>query len=137
MPSAHRRIGLVVDEPVQGALEVLRKGVEAPLPEATLARRAVFEGAAFEAIQRAVSAGGENGRRAGEIVALIRRLLPTLELPHAVRADILDALNRSLEEWSREERRRRQLALLSSPNPYGEAALAYAEQFDDLERLPG
>lgn len=136
MPSSHRRIGLVVDEPVEGALKVLRKGAESPLPEATLARRAVFEGAAFEAIQRAVAGGGENGQRAGEIVAQIREILPRLELPHAVLAGLLEALDRSVDSWSSEERRRRQLALLSSPNPYGEAALAYAEQFDDLERLP-
>lgn len=137
MPSPYRRIGLVVDEDMDSALDIFRDSSrEQPTPEASLARRAVFEGTLIEALMKVAGRASSGQPRAAALLAELRDVLPTLQLPKAAAADLEEALARVTEAHALEDRRRRQLALLESPNPYGRAALEYAEDFDGLDSLP-
>jgi len=53
-----------------------------------------------------------------------------------VRANLASRLDRAVETQTGEERRHRQLELIGSANPYGRAALEYAESFDADDVLP-
>lgn len=137
MPSPHRRIGLVIDEDMDSALDIFRDASRAePAPEASLARRAVFEGTLIEALMKVATHASGGQERAAALLHELREMLPTLRLPEAVTADLEEALGRVTEGQAIEERKRRQIASLSEPNPYGRAALELTDTFDALESLP-
>jgi hypothetical protein len=138
MPSPHRRIGLVVDEPVDGILGLFREGMESVTPEAKLARMAVLEGALVEALVKAAGSDRPERERAAELVALAKELVPDLPLSGQVKDELLVALSRAAARPAPSERRRRQLALLRAAGrpSDGQTAQDLAETFDAFERLP-
>ena len=135
MPSPHRRIGLVADEDIQSALKIFRQAAGAA-PDASLARSAVLEGALVEALMTAAERGSGDHERAAVLVRELRELLPALRLPAVVHDNIAERLDRAVKTRAGEERRRRQLELIGSPNPYGPTALDYADSFDADDTLP-
>jgi len=135
MPSPHRRIGLVADEQIESALKIFRRAAGAA-PDASLARSAVLEGALVEALMTAAERGSGDQERAAVLVRELRELLPALRLPAAVHDHLAERLERAVERRTGEERRRRQLELIGSPNRYGQAALDYADSFDADDTLP-
>lgn len=135
MPSPHRRIGLIVDEDMESALEIFRHTAGAA-PEATLARSAVLEGVMVEALMTAAEGASGHQERAAILVRELRELLPALRLPAVVHDNLAGRLDRAIETRTGEERRRRQLELIGSPNPSGRAALDYADSFDADDTLP-
>jgi hypothetical protein len=136
MPSPHRRIGLVVDEDIESALRVFRQASDSA-PEASLVRSAVLEGAMIEALVAAAAEPGDRDQeRAAAVVGELRELLPALGLPAVVGSNIAGRLDRAVETRTGEERRRRQLELISSPNTHGRAALDHADSFDADDALP-
>ncbi len=135
MPSRHRRIGLVVDDDIDSALRIFRDASRSSTPDASLARAAVFEGALVEALM-AAAGGSDRQDRAAVLLEELHDLLPMLRLPDPVRAHLAEALGRAAESQTREVRRRRQIELISSPNPHGRATSDYADTFDALDTLP-
>ncbi|MEJ7817613.1 MAG: hypothetical protein WKF49_02965 [Thermoleophilaceae bacterium] len=135
MPSPHRRIGLVVDEGVESALTIFRQASETA-PDASLVRTAVLEGALIEALMTAAQRGDGDQEQAAVLVKRLRDLLPALGLPAVVRANLAGRLDRAVDTRTSEQRRHRQLELIGSPNPYGTAALDYADSFDADDVLP-
>lgn len=137
MPSPHRRIGLVVDDPVDSALRLFRVSAEPSAPEARLVRSAVLEGAMIEAAVQ--MARGTSSRR-GDAVEVLRRfaeLLPELPLDAAVKAELIAGLERVKDEPSRDERRSRQLAYLKQAKPrQRQTAQDIADTFDAFESVP-
>lgn len=122
---------------MDSALAVLREHAHGnATTQAGLVRKAVFDGVALDAILRAASAH-PSGDEAGQRVARdLRALLQTLTLPDAVKAGVLDELDRVSRDLGVQERRRRQRALLRAPNPHGDAAADLKETFDAFERQP-
>jgi hypothetical protein len=66
----------------------------------------------------------------------MRALLRTMSLPMDVRTAVLEEIDRASADAGVQERRRRQLALLESPNPYGRATLDVTDSIDALDREP-
>lgn len=138
MPSPHRRIGLVVDEPVDMVLELFRRGGHPSSPDARLARSAVMEGALVEALVTVANGNARERDRAIELIAEIRELLPSLPLSGKIQDELLDLLRRADGRPSLPERRRRQFELLrraGSPSG-GQTAQDLADTFDAFERVP-
>jgi len=138
VPSPHRRIGLVVDEPVDSILRLFRDGAEPALPEARIARLAILEGALVEALLKVATGEGNDRGRAAELVGQVRDMLPSLPLSGQIKDELLDVLRRAEARPSLPERRRRQLELLrrSSAPSGGQTAQDLADTFDAFERVP-
>ncbi len=138
MPSPHRRIGLVVDEPVASILRLFRERAESTLPEARVARLAVVEGALIEALVKVAASDAQERERAAELVAQVRALVPDLPLTGQIKDELLESLDRSRTRPSMTERRQRQFALLrNAARPSGgQTAQDLADTFDAFERLP-
>lgn len=134
MPSSHRRIGLVVDEDVGTALALLRGRADSSFPDARLVREAVLDAILVERLVAAAELARDE--RAAAVVEELRALLPTLELPEAVLRHLMQTLDTASKPVTRDERRRRQLALIDSPNPYGRAALDYTNSVDAFDEAP-
>lgn len=137
MPSPHPRIGLVVDQDMETALAAFRDPAGPRAADASLARRAVFAGAAVQTLANAAedeSAPYEAKARAA--LRELRDLLPQLALPEGVAAALLDVIQPVVDRRAGEERRQRQLQLIAAPDSDADrAALDYAESFDALDRL--
>lgn len=138
MPTAHRRIGLVVDDTVDSVLHLVREGAERTLPEATIARKAVLEGGLVEAMVKIAASNTAERERAAELVARVKALVPVLPLSRQIKDELLESLSRAETRPSLAERRRRQLALLRDAEEpaHGQTAQDLAETFDAFERLP-
>ena len=135
MPSSHHRVGLVADDPVRQALETVRRVNDAAWPEARAAREAVFDGAFFEALRAAAAAGRPGTEHAGAVLRALSELLPSLDLSAEIKNAIAARMEETLGRVEGDDRRRRQLELLASPDPYGETALAVADELDELDEL--
>ncbi len=133
MPTSHPRVGLLLDEEMQHALETVRRRAGDDATQASLVRRAVFEGVALEAVMNEATSGSATQERAARVVAELRELVGDLALPTSVVTSVTTDLSRALEGSDVQERRRRQRALLASPNPDGAMALAITEAFDEVE----
>jgi hypothetical protein len=138
MPSPHRRIGLVVDEPVDRALDLIRERAKEGVPEATAARQAVLEGALVEALLKLAMSDHADREQAADLIARVRELVPSLPLTAQIRLELLESLAPAQSRPSLAERRRRQLELLARPEVSEDAQTAQdlAETFDAFERLP-
>jgi len=137
VPSSHRRIGLVVDESVNEVLNIFRESSPAPMPDATIARKAVLEGALVEMMFKLAGGHAHESELAAEIVARIRELVPSLDLTGEAKDEITELLDRTASRESRDERRLRQRALLHQPvGESGQTAQDIADTFDAFERLP-
>jgi hypothetical protein len=135
MPSAHRRVGLVVDDPVAAALGVLNRSAHEPTAEASLARRAVIEGAALDAVIQAARLGGSPDATLA-LVALQQALAGLDDdLYEDVTAQVLREIGQALADAGVAARRTRQRALLSSDGPPSEVALELKERLDSHEPL--
>lgn len=133
MPTSHPRVGLLLDHEMQHALATVRRRAGDDATQASLVRRAVFEGVALEAVMNEAASGSATRGRAARVVAELRDLIGDLELPTSVVASVTDDLSRALQGSGVQERRRRQRALLASPDPDGAVALAISEAFDEIE----
>lgn len=136
MPSAHRRVGLVLDETMSSAFATLREHAGPALPEAGLARKAVLEGTAFSALLREAATPSATQADAQRLLRDLRELLATMRLPPQVKATVLEEIDRASRRTGIRERRQRQLAVLDSPDPYGRAALDVTESIDAFDRHP-
>lgn len=125
MPSPHPRIGLVVDQEMSEALAAFEGSLDEELPRAGLVRRAIFDGVAFQAIVRRISAA--------EPLGDLRSLMETAQLPEAVRSAVLRELDHATVEDAKRERRRRLLELLRTPDPYGLTALHVSDTIDAFD----
>ena len=133
MPTTNRRIGLVVDETVDGALAALR-AERRDLPDAALARTAVLESAVFSALVREARSTDRVRREESQrILALVRGLLPSLGLPDRVAAEVRRSLETTEAAEALDRRRAKQRALLAAPDRFGAAILEETERFDALE----
>lgn len=136
MPTSHRRIGLIVDEPLDRALDLFR-GPDETIPEAAVARRAVIEGALLASIVQLAAGNGVVQDRAAHLIAQVRELLPALALDKQLLALALEQLGRVEDRPAAAERRRRQFALLEEPPaPGAQSAQDLADTLDAFERLP-
>jgi hypothetical protein len=136
MPTPHRRIGLVLDEGMSSAFDMLREQAGPALPEAGLARKAVYDGVALSAVLHAATTRTSSQEAARQLLRDMRALLRTMSLPMDVRTAVLEEIDRASADAGVQERRRRQLALLESPNPYGRATLDVTDSIDALDREP-
>ena len=138
MPSPHRRIGLIVDEPVDSALDLIRERAKGAVPEARAARQAVLEGALVEALLKLAMSDDAEHEEAAKLIARVRELVPTLPLSRQVRLELVESLAPAPSRPSLAERRRRQLELLAKPEVSEDAQTAQdlADTFDAFERLP-
>lgn len=137
MPSSHHRVGLVADEAIQDALEVVRQANETSWPEARAAREAVFDGAFFESLRAAALVSRADADQAARVLRALQDLLPNLDLPAEIRITVAGRIDATVSQIDAEERRRRQLALLAGPDPYGELALDLSEEIDELDHFAG
>jgi hypothetical protein len=135
MPSAYRRVGLVIDSPVAKALGVLNRSAHEPTAEASLARRAVIEGAALDAVIQAARLGGSPDA----LVALValQQALAGLDdnLFEDITGQVLREIEQALADAGVAARRTRQRALLSSAGPPSEVALDLKERLDAHDPL--
>jgi hypothetical protein len=136
MPSPHRRVGLVVDEEMSEALSALREQADEDLPQAGLARRAVFEGVALAAIVHEARSASGHREAARRLLHDMRALLESVRLPAAVRVGVLEEIDRVGADEARQERRRRQRALLRAPDPHGLTALHVSDTLDAFDADP-
>lgn len=141
MPSPHHRVALVADDPIQEALETVRRANSgAAWAEARVAREAVFDGAFFEALRDAVAATKPGAEDLSAVFKSLHELLPSLDLSSEIKQVISTRMEETLALLDSEDRRRRQLALLATPDPHGETALAVSDELDELDEpahLPG
>lgn len=121
---------------MSAALGVLREQVGQDVPQAGLARRAVFDGAALAAVVREARGSSAHRDAALRLLDDLRELLEGVQLPAAIRASVLDELDRAGADALRQERRRRQRALLRSPDPHGPRALHVSDTIDALDTDP-
>lgn len=136
MPSPHHRVALVADDPIREALETVRRANSgAAWAEARVAREAVFDGAFFEALRAAVAATRPGTEDLGAVFRSLNELLPNLDLSSEIKQVISDRMEETLALVSSDDRRRRQLELLATPDPYGETALAVSDELDELDEL--
>lgn len=132
MPSPHPRVGVVLDDPMSEALSAFRQSLGEDLPQAGLARRAIFEGIALEAIVQEA----RTRDAADRFLSDLRERLDRAGLPPAVHAEIVRRLDRVDAESARRDRRRRQMELLSEPDPSGLTALHVTDTIDALDDQP-
>lgn len=125
----------MLDEDLSSALAALRDRAGPELPEAGLARKAVLEGVALDAILRTASAHAQSDDEARLLLRSLRMWLSRSAMPPPAMAALLGELDRADQHADLQERRRRQRALLRSPDPHGPAALAIAESFDAFDEL--
>jgi hypothetical protein len=136
MPSSHARVGLLLDEDMSSALALVREHAGPSVSQAGLARKAVFEGVALEAILREATTRSAGQETALRFLRDMRALLETLTLPRLVKEGVIAELDRVGHDTEVQQRRLRQRALLNSPNPHGRAALDVKESSDAFERQP-
>lgn len=137
MPTNHRRIGLVVDEPVDRVMDLYRDQAKPALRDAAIARHLVLSGSLVEAMVKLAHGDTTEHERAAEIVARLKELVPDLQLPNEVKTQLLETLSRTSERRSLAERRSRQFALIrGAGRPDGQTAQDLAETFDAFERVP-
>ena len=136
MPSSHPRLGHVLDEDMSTAFAVLRELADPGVPEAGLARKAVFDGAAFGAILREATTPSASQDAARRLLRDMRGLLATMTLPQELKSAVMGEIDRASADAGVQERRARQLALLDSPNPHGRAALDVADSIDAFDVDP-
>ncbi|HET6508212.1 MAG TPA: hypothetical protein VFG42_15580 [Baekduia sp.] len=117
MPSPHSRVGLVVDEPMERTLDWLASRRPEDPARASVARRAVFEGAVLEAMLRELTVDGALALEAPRVVAAFLRVIDGLDLPADVLAAVRSQLDNAGAAQQRELRRARQRALLLSGAP--------------------
>lgn len=115
-------------------MEAILRGMRARAEEAdaAVARRAVFEGAALEAVMDAAvaDAGAARALRA------LRDVLSELEtVPAPVRDHVVGAIDRVEADLDAAARRDRQRALLRAEDAHGAAALAVRERLDAVDPL--
>lgn len=132
MPTSHPRVGLLLDDEMQHALATVRRRAGDDATQASLVRRAVFEGVALEAIMDEATSGSASRERAARVVAELRDLIGDLALPTSVVTSVSDDLSRALQDSDVQVRRRRQRVLLANPDPEGALALAITEAFDEI-----
>lgn len=128
----------MVDDPVNGILDLFRERIPTPLPEAKIARMAMVEGALVEAMMKVAGGDTPDRERAAELVAGLTKIVPDLPLPGLVKDELLEALQRAEAGPSRAERRRRQLALVRGheASRTGQTAQDLADTLDAFERVP-
>jgi hypothetical protein len=139
MPSPHRRVGLIVDEPVDSVLRLFPQASAPSISEAGIVRRAVLEGGLVEALVRLAAGNSAQQERAALVVEQVRELMPSLRLDTKIKEELLESLGRVEARPSLEERRRRQLALMRDAKPPTEGAQTaadLADTFDAFARLP-
>lgn len=137
MPSPHRRVALVADDPIREALETVRRANSgAAWAEARVVREAVFDGAFFEALRDAVAATGPGTEDLSAVFKSLHELLPDLDLSPEIKQVISTRMEETLALVDSDHRRKRQLALLTTPDPYGATALAVSDELDELSHLP-
>lgn len=136
MPSPHARIGLVVDDDLSAALGVVREQADGEVPQAGLARRAVFDGAALAAIMREARTPSAHRDAALRLLQDLRELLEGVELPPAIRATVVREIEAAGADALVRERRRRQRALLRAPDRHGATALHVSDTIDALDAEP-
>lgn len=119
---------------MSSAFSALREQLGVELPEATLARRALIDGVAFGAVLREANSQSASKDVAQEIIQSMRNLMESLTLPPIVKTTVIAEIEQVRQEVSVAERRRRQRALLRSPNPHGAAALAQTAYFDAFDQ---
>jgi hypothetical protein len=112
MPSPHTRVGLVVDEPMERTLTWLASRRPEDPARASVARRAVFEGAALEAILRELTVNSTLALEAPNVIAAFLRVIEGLDLPEEVLVAVRSQLDHAGTAQERELRRARQRALL-------------------------
>jgi hypothetical protein len=117
MPSPHSRVGLVVDEPMERTLAWLASQRPEDPARASVARRAVFEGAALEAMLRELTVDAALTLEAPKVVAAFLRAIEGLDLPDEVLAAIRSQLEHAGTIQGRELRRARQRTLLLDEAP--------------------
>jgi hypothetical protein len=117
MPSPHSRVGLVVDEPMERTLAWLASRRPEDPARASVARRAVFEGAALEAILRELTVDSALAFEAPKVVAAFLRAIEQLDLPEEVLTAVRSQLDHVGTVQTRELRRARQRALLLDGAP--------------------
>lgn len=80
-------------------------------------------------------ASASGGRDAAlRVLRDLRALLENVRLPSAVRAGVLEELDRVSADDAKQERRRRQMALLDTPDPHGLTALHVSDTIDAFDR---
>lgn len=121
---------------MNSAFNALREQHGVELPEATLARRALFDGVAFGAVLREASSRSASREAAQEIVQGVRHLMESMALPALIKTTVIAEIEQVQSDISVAERRRRQRALLRSPNPHGPATLTETAFFDAFDRQP-
>jgi len=124
----------LLDDDMSSAVAALREQHGTALPEAALARKAVFEGVAFGAVLQEARSQSASREAAQEILRDLRRLMDALVLPALVKSTVIEEIEQASHATGVAERRRRQLALLRSPNPHGRAALAQTEMIDAFDQ---
>jgi len=125
---------LLLDEKMTSAFAVLRDQVGPAVPEAGLARKAVFDGVAFGAVLREATMQSASQEAARQLLHDMRQLLDVLVLPGPVKSIVMEEIDRASHDTGVQQRRRRQRALLATENPHGPSALDLADSFDILEQ---
>jgi hypothetical protein len=133
MPSPHSRVGLVVDEPMERTLTWLASQRPEDPARASVARRAVFEGAALEAMLRELTLDSALALDAPRVVAAFRRAIEGLDLPEDVLAAVRSQLDHAGTVQTRELRRARQRALLSQDSSDGPTAQDIVDSIETLD----
>jgi hypothetical protein len=133
MPTSHRRLGLVVDEPMKEVLGALREEAQ-DAAESTLARRAVFGGAALTEVIRA---SADDPAAASAVQAMREALRNVRTLSDAVKMPVMEELDAAQAAAGPVERRERQRRMLWTPDPVGDQALALKGQLDTHDPLAG
>lgn len=135
MPTKRRRIPLLVDETVDAAFGYFRPA-RSVVADSRLARRAVLEGAALEALLQIAAEGTEEQARARAVLVEMVDLLSASDLPGEVIAELHERVAALAEQQEEEERRQRVLAYLAAPSPHRMRPFAHelAEEFDELDR---
>jgi hypothetical protein len=133
MPSPYSRVGLVVDEPMERTLAWLASQRPEDPARASVARRAVFEGAAFEAILRELTVDSALALEAPNVIAAFLRVIEGLDLPEEVLFAVRSQLDRAGTTQERELRRARQRALLAETPADGPTAQDIVDSIEALD----
>lgn len=111
---------------------------QSSVPDSKVARRAVLEGTALEALVQLASEAPTPPTHVRARVVLIEMvdLLSALDLPEEVTATLTERVSALAEEHDAEARRQRLIAHLKASGRARRGPLAHeiAEEFDELER---
>jgi hypothetical protein len=133
MPSAHRRVGLVVDDDVDSALVSLRRLTPTVTADATLVRMAVLDGAVLQAIIAAAASANEPALMAVEAVRAA--VVDSTDLPQDLSAHVLEQIDEARSQLERSTRRTRQHELLRQGAAHSAVALELRERLDRFDPL--